>query len=46
MCNCLDGETLQQKLEAERKMSKMKTKELEKLKGILLYITLYLYIMM
>ena len=46
MCNCLlDGETLQQMLEAKRKMSKMKTKELEKFKGAL-YITLYLYITM
>ena len=44
MCNCFVVEILQQMLEAERKMSKMKTKELEKLKGILLYITYYIYI--
>ena len=45
MCNCFAVESLQQTLEAERKMSKMKTKELAKLKGILLYIKLYLYMM-
>ena len=44
MCNCLVVETLQQILEAERKMSKMKIKELEKLIGTL-YIKLYQYMM-